>query len=328
MANGLPIIQAADPLGGLRLGLENFVATRLQALQNQQLGQQLGRIFPNLNLQGITDPRALHLAGQLGMQQQQQQGALALAKATPLSPTQNIAQLQLDRINLLQSKEAQGTLTQAEKDELQRSLQRNRPLVEFGALPGLTKVLTPEERAEQARQPLVKPLTPTEIKGVDSVVNSILGGPKTLPFGIRGGAAVPQSKMNELWEQTMLETGYEGRSKIAQKQIESRFDRKVRELNKGKGLGVLANQYQWDRKKYNPFKIGSPDVPKQPPLKEGFDTDLLNALSAIGQGADPNEVIREIGRTYPPNTPEFNKAWAEISPFITAARRKRQAELK
>ena len=66
---GLPIIQGQDPLGGLRLGLQGFVDARLRAMQGQQASQQLGQLFPNLNLQGITDPRALQLAGQLGLQQ-------------------------------------------------------------------------------------------------------------------------------------------------------------------------------------------------------------------------------------------------------------------
>ena len=252
-------------------GLQQFL---LQQQQSQGAAQQLAAALSvppdqRQGIPGINFPTAPQLPqaqsqqggqlfGNLLLQQQQQQGALGLQAARPISPSQTITQKQLNRINFLENKARRGTITQQEKDELQRSLQRNRPLVEFGVLPGLTQLLTPEERAKQARQPLVKPLTPTEIKGVDSTVKSILGEPKTLPFGVRVGAAIPQSKMEELWEQTMLETGYDGRSKTAKKQIESQFDRRVRELNVGKGVGVLANQYQWNRGKYKAKVVGAP----------------------------------------------------------------------
>lgn len=271
MANGTVVLPPYNRYAGLGQGFSNLIAGWSQQRQRQQSAQQLSQLFPNLNLQGITDPRMQMIAAQLGLQQQgraaqpgftlgpgqQRFGAggqpiarVPAAPPTPLTPTQRIAQVQLDRINFLQEKARRKTITKPEEAELSRSLQRNRPLVEFGVLPGLTQLLTPKERIEQAQQVLKRPLTSTEIKGVDVIVKAISGEPKPIPFGIRGGAAVPQGKMEALWEQTMLETGYRGRSKIAQKQIESRFDRRIKELNRGKGLGVLANQYQWDRKKW------------------------------------------------------------------------------
>lgn len=271
MADGTVVLPPRDRYAGLGQGFSNLVAGWNQQRQQQQAAQQLGQLFPNLNLQGITDPRMQMIAAQLGLQQQgrvaqpgftlgpgqQRFGAggqpiaqVPAAPPTPLTPTQRIAQAQLDRINLLQEKARRKTITKPEEAELSRSLQRNRPLVEFGVLPGLTQLLTPEQRREQAQQVLKKPLNSTEIKGVDTIVKAILGEPRPMPFGIRGGAAISQSKIETLWEQMMLETGYSGRSKIAQKQIESRFDRRIKELNRGKGLGVLANQYQWDRKKW------------------------------------------------------------------------------
>ncbi|KKM91007.1 hypothetical protein LCGC14_1232880 [marine sediment metagenome] len=253
-------------------GLQQFL---LQQQQSQGAAQQLAAALSvppdqRQGIPGINFPTAPQLPqaqsqqggqlfGNLLLQQQQQQGALGLQAARPISPSQIITQKQLDRINLLESKARQGTITQPEKDELQRSLSRNRPLVEFGALPGQSRFLSPSERVEQAKQPLTRPLTPTETKGVDVAINSILGKPKSLLsglFGIRPGAAIPQNVMEQLWEQAMLETGYDGRSKIAKKQIESQFDRRVRDLNKGKGVGVLANQYQWNRGKYN-AKVGA-----------------------------------------------------------------------
>lgn len=64
---GLPVIQGPDPLGGLRLGLQGLV----QGFQQRQAAQQVGQLFPNLNLQGITNPQALQAATQLGLLQQQ-----------------------------------------------------------------------------------------------------------------------------------------------------------------------------------------------------------------------------------------------------------------
>lgn len=79
---GLPIIQGQDPLGGLRLGLQGLV----QGFQQRQAGQQLGQLFPNLNLQGITNPQTLQAAAQLGLLQQQQRGDLALQFTKPIAP--------------------------------------------------------------------------------------------------------------------------------------------------------------------------------------------------------------------------------------------------
>ncbi len=226
-------------------GIGQFIAQRRQQQQQAVLRQFLQQ-------QGVQVPTNLppQFLQQFALQRQELAGRAAIARAKPISPAQQITQKQLNRINLLEHKARQGTITEPEKAELQRSLQRNRPLVEFGALPGLTRLLTPEERVEKAKAPLKKPLTSTEVKGVDATINAILGEPKALPFGVRPGAAISQSKMEILWEQTIEETGYNGRGKIAKKQIEARFDRRIKELNRGKGLGVLANQYEWSRTKW------------------------------------------------------------------------------
>ncbi|KKL80449.1 hypothetical protein LCGC14_2004630, partial [marine sediment metagenome] len=83
---GLPIIQGKDPLAGLRQALTGFVGSTLQGAQNQQLSQQLGQLFPQQNFQGITNPLALQAGVQAGLQQQQQQGALGLQAARPVTP--------------------------------------------------------------------------------------------------------------------------------------------------------------------------------------------------------------------------------------------------
>lgn len=70
MSNGnLPIIQGPDPLGGLRGFFQNLTQAALQQQQQQQAGRQLGQLFPNLNLQGITSPLALNIAANLGIAQ-------------------------------------------------------------------------------------------------------------------------------------------------------------------------------------------------------------------------------------------------------------------
>lgn len=76
MADGIPIIQGKDPLGGLRQFFTGFTGGALEQVRNQQLAQQLGGLFPGQNFQNITDPRALQLVGQLGLQQQAQ-GAIS-----------------------------------------------------------------------------------------------------------------------------------------------------------------------------------------------------------------------------------------------------------
>lgn len=69
MADGIPIIQGQDPLAGLRQFFTGFTGGTLQQLENQQLAQQLGGLFPGQNFQDITDPRALQAALTLGLQQ-------------------------------------------------------------------------------------------------------------------------------------------------------------------------------------------------------------------------------------------------------------------
>lgn len=81
MANGITFIPARDKFAGFGQGFSQGIQTALQrafqAQQNQQAGQQLSQLFPNLNLQGLTNPMALQGAVQLGLLQQQQQGSLA-----------------------------------------------------------------------------------------------------------------------------------------------------------------------------------------------------------------------------------------------------------
>ena len=124
------------------------------------------------------------------------------------------------------------------------------PLVQIGE-----KLLSPEQRQEVAeadyREKLTtKALTPTEMKGVQTTIKDIMGEGQTLPFGIRPGPAISQENMSAKWKETMESTGYAGRNKIQQKQIEREFDRYIAMLNKGKGAGVLKGQYKWDRRKY------------------------------------------------------------------------------
>lgn len=230
--------------GQLGQGLGQFLAQQRQQQKQKQLQQALRQFGQQ---QGLQIPANLppQFLQQLLLNQQKLQATKVPTAA------QQIKQNQLNRQNLLIQKSQQGTITPEEKKELSRSLQVNRPLIEFGKAPASAQFLTPEERIEKAQQPLKKPLSSTEVKGVDITVNTILGEPKVLPFGLKRGAAVSQKSMDALWEQTMRETGYEGRGKVAKGQIASRFDRRVRELNKGKGIGVLANQYQWNRKTYN-----------------------------------------------------------------------------
>jgi hypothetical protein len=77
MANGgTVILPAFDRFAGLRQGLQNFAAGQAQQLQRRQAGRQLQQLFPNLNLQGITDPRIQAIAAQFALQQQSQQAGL------------------------------------------------------------------------------------------------------------------------------------------------------------------------------------------------------------------------------------------------------------
>ena len=68
------------------------------------------------------------------------------------------------------------------------------------------------------------------------------------------GAKYKQEDVEKMWEHTIEESGYYGRSEIAQRQIRAEFDRHIATLNKGKGIGVLAKQYEWDRKKWDKTK--------------------------------------------------------------------------
>lgn len=81
------VIPPFDKFAGLRIGAQNLAQGFATGLQRQDLKsqqqrgfQQLAQLFPNLNLQntqGITDPRLLGIAAQLGIAQQSQQASLA-----------------------------------------------------------------------------------------------------------------------------------------------------------------------------------------------------------------------------------------------------------
>lgn len=104
MPDGIPIIQGRDPLGGLRQALTGFVGGTIEQVRNQQLAQQLGGLFPGQGFGGITDPRALQAAVQLGLQQ-----------AKPL-PRETESQFTA----VLGNKISQGTATEQEKDIFER----------------------------------------------------------------------------------------------------------------------------------------------------------------------------------------------------------------
>ncbi len=83
------VLPAQDRFAGLRGFAENFVQGIIQNQQNQALSQQLGQVLGDPSLtQGITDPTALGVAGQLGVQRQGQQNALALQQQKPPTETQ------------------------------------------------------------------------------------------------------------------------------------------------------------------------------------------------------------------------------------------------
>lgn len=142
---GLPIIQGRDPLGGLRLGLQGFVG----GLQQRQAGQQLAQLFPNLNLQGITSPQALQAAGQLGLLQQQQRGALDLLAAKPLTIEQQRAR-EVTRTGAIPgTPEFERIVKGQAAEELTRTqIAKNRAEAEVKLRAG-RGILTPEQKISQ-----------------------------------------------------------------------------------------------------------------------------------------------------------------------------------
>lgn len=175
------------------------------------------------------------------------------------------------------------------------------PLVQIGE-----RLLSPEKRQELAEAEYekgltTKPLTPTEKKGVQATITEVMGERRTIPFGIRPGAAYSQEEMNRKWEETIEATGYAGRSKVQQKQIEGEFDRHIAMLNKGKGLGVLKGQYQWNRKKYKIGGITGQTKSIEPQTK---------GLTEFGAPTTKEQFNRTYQRLKPENKQAYiNKHW-------------------
>lgn len=201
--------------------------------------------------------------------------SLQLSKP-PVKAKEQYEKQRLNRLNELQEKKRAGTIAPEEQTELTRSLQYNKPLMEFGTAPPGHKYLTEPERVELARKGLNKPLTPVEKKGITATIEGVVPAIKkrlsdlivpTLPPSpdiprISQWALAPeylQGDIEKMWEQVMEETGYRGMGKVAQKQIEAEFDRYIKTLNKSKGVTKLANQYEWDRKKWE-AKQPKPEV--------------------------------------------------------------------
>ncbi len=111
------VLPGFDRFQGVRGFLDNFVTGILQNQQNQGLSQQLGQVFGDPNkFQGITDPRALQLGGQLaqGEIQNQQKIELAQRSRAPESQTQLTARLAQKLVD--------GTATQQEEQIFNRLL--------------------------------------------------------------------------------------------------------------------------------------------------------------------------------------------------------------
>lgn len=116
------VLPPFDKFAGLRGFSQNLAAGLIQQQQQKRAGQQLGGLFPNLNLRGVTDPRIQAIAGQLGLQQHELAGRAAIERAKPISPTRQIAQKRLDVINALQEKERAGIILPAERELLNKAL--------------------------------------------------------------------------------------------------------------------------------------------------------------------------------------------------------------
>lgn len=248
----IPYDPATDPKALFTQGLKNYLGGLNQQRESKRFGQALGEINPEATLfQAI----AQMLSG--GATPQQAMGVGGMMQRGGISPSQQIAQKKLNRINMLQEKIETGTATTGEKAALDKMLEGT-PLVQFGK-DWEADILGPKAMADRVKKKhkeamAEKPMSETERKGVISVIEQVVGESKAMPFGVRPGPALKQADMEKLWEDVMEATGYGGRLSTQQTQIEQAFDQYVSTLNKGVGAGVLANQYQWDRKKYKGLK--------------------------------------------------------------------------
>ena len=295
----IPYNPATDPRQYFAQGFQNLVSGLGQQSDRRKFNQDLAGLLSNQQFhQRMAQAQALQQAGQAGgtgfqglapqwpafqgpPQMQSQQGQQAQMSGlmqslynppATLSPLQQIHQNTLTRMNRLIKKREEGTATKNELSLLDK-MEAGSPLVQITG----ERLLSPDKQlniAEMDYEEKVKgkPLTSTEAKGVQTTIKEIVGSNKTLPFGIMPGEALEQSNMERLWESVMESTGYEGRGLVAQKQIENEFDRQVATLNRGKGVGVLANQYQWDRNKYE-SQIKS--EPKTPPVAPRPELNIL-----------------------------------------------------
>lgn len=260
-------MQSMQGLGqalGMYLGQKRQGQFRQQDIQALQGMGQSQDIFNTMyGARGLQAPQAQFptMQSRLG-QQLALQGQLGNIFQKPMLPTQQIASRKLAKIDSLQKKVRAGTASENEKVMLEKML-AGQPLVQIGE-----RLLPPEDRIRGAQADLEKklaqePMTPTEIKGVQTTIKEIMGEGETLPFGARLGPALSQEDMNTRWESAMEATGYEGRNEVQKKQINNEFDRHIAILNKGKGLGTLKGQYQWDRRKYG---MGTTrEIPKRLP---------------------------------------------------------------
>lgn len=253
--------QAGQALG---LGLARFLGKRKQDKLEAEDQPKLAQALAALEGEDITPEGRAAAIQQLASLKSDRYGGFVddvlkaraiRAPAAPPSPTQQLTQERLNAFNTAKAIPKKQRTPDQQKT-IDDVLRPKGPLVQIGGLPGGFQFLTPAERKTQARAELKKKvapkaLTPTEQKGVQATVDSIVGESKVLPFGAKPGPALKQEDVGKLWESTMEATGYIGRDRLQQRQIENAFDRKIAVLNKGKGIGVLAKQYQWSRSLYN-----------------------------------------------------------------------------
>lgn len=242
----------------LSQAMSGFQSDKFQDIADQLISQQLSRRL---------DPAAR--AQREATLEKTRAETKRLGRPEQLSPTQRLAQERLSAFNAAKAI-PKGQRTPDQQKTIDDVIRPKGPLVQIGGLPGGFQFLTPEEQKTQAISELKKKvapkaLTPTEQKGVQSTVRSVLiesgltGGldvdgellGKKVPFGLLPGAAVSQERIGQLWEQVMESTGYASRDRGQQRQIDAVFDRQIAVINKGKGIGVLAKQYEWSRSLYN-----------------------------------------------------------------------------
>ena len=224
----IPYNPQTDPKRLFAQGLQNYLGGLNQQAESKRFGKAIDEVDP---MAGVLQAIGQMMSG--GATPQQAMG-VGKMMPTPASPSQQISQHKLDRINMLQEKVRNKTATKNEEAALNKMLEGT-PLVQFGK-DWEAGILGPDAMADRVKKKHEDEMTggkffsESELYRVEEDMGKIIGeSPKTDVKGRIRNVPLMRDLLKEYDKQKKLR-GYEGLGREGKRQFDAAWDRQCAKI--------------------------------------------------------------------------------------------------